>query len=116
LTRKTSRQLSAATSRPPSEGPTPAASAATAERSATACARRSAGKAWSTRPSEAGTMNAAPSAWRTRNPIRALAEGAIAQRTDAKVNSARPARKTRRRPSRSAIRPAATRNAAKTML
>ncbi len=45
LTRKTSRQSATATSRPPSEGPSPAAAAATADSSATPCERRSGGNA-----------------------------------------------------------------------
>ena len=66
LTRKTRRQLESVTSRPPSEGPRPAAAAATADRSATPWERWFTGKAFSTRASEEGTRSAAPRAWRTR--------------------------------------------------
>lgn len=44
------------------------------------------------------------------------ADGASAHSSDAPVNSSSPKMKARRRPIRSAMRPAATRNAAKTML
>ena len=75
-----------------------------------------AGNAFSTSASEDGTRKAAPSACTTRNATSAPADGATAHSSEAAVNSSRPNTKMRRRPSRSAIRPAATRKAAKTML
>ena len=116
FTRKTSRQSAAATSRPPSDGPRPAAAAETADRRATPWERRSGGKASSTSASEDGTSIAAPSAWTTRNAIRVPGDGASAHSTEATVNTSRPTTNTRRRPMTSAMRPAAIRNAAKTML
>ena len=116
LTRNTRRQLPAATRSPPSEGPSPAAPAATADSSATPCDRRSAGNESSTRASDDGTRSAAPSACSTRNAVSVPGDGATAHSTDATVNSSSPLMKTRRRPMRSARRPAATRKAAKTML
>ena len=52
---------------PPSDGPSPAAAAATADSSATPWARRSGGNAFSTSASDAGTRKAAPSACTIRN-------------------------------------------------
>ena len=116
LTRNTSRQLPAATRRPPSDGPSPAAAAPTADSRATPCERCSAGNALRTSASEEGTRNAAPRAWTTRKAISSSADGATAHNTDAAVNNSSPKMNARRRPMRSAIRPAATRNAANTML
>ena len=62
LIRNTSRQLEAAASTPPNDGPKPDADAATADSSATAYERRSGGNTFSTRPTAAGTRQAAPSA------------------------------------------------------
>ena len=116
FTRNTSRQLEAATSTPPSDGPMPAEAAAIALQSATPCARRGPGKACSTSASEAGTTIAAPSAWSTRKTTSRPSEGAIAHSSDAAVKMITPHSNRRLRPSRSAMRPAATRNAANTML
>ena len=116
FTRKTRRQFETEISTPPSDGPSPAAPAATAASSAVPCERRSSGKAWSTSASDAGTSIAAPSAWTSRNTISAVTEGASAQAAEASVKTLNPATNIRRRPTRSASRPAATRNAAKTML
>ena len=116
FTRKTRRQFAAATSSPPSEGPRPAAAAPTAESSATPCARCAGGNAFRTSATADGTRKAAPSACTTRKAIRAPADGAIAHSSEPTMNSSRPKTKTRRRPSRSAIRAAAMRNAANTML
>ena len=96
--------------------PRPAAAAATADSSATPWERRSGGKALSTRASEAGTRKAAPSACTTRKATSGPSDGATAHSSEAAVNSSRPKTNMRRRPSRSAIRPAATRKAANTML
>ena len=80
LTRKTSRQFEAVISRPPSEGPRPAASAEMAEKIATAWARRSAGKESRTSAREHGTSMAPPTAWRTRKATSARRSGGCAQR------------------------------------
>ena len=116
LTRNTSRQLPAATRRPPSDGPSPAAAAATADSSATPCERRSGGNASSTSASEEGTSSAAPSACSTRKAVSAPGDQAIAHSAEAIVNSSSPPMNTRRRLTRSANRPAGIRNAANTML
>src|SRR4051812_1905315 len=57
----------------------------------------------------AGEMIAAPSPWSARAPTRTPSDHANPQRNDAIVNTTTPVRKTRRRPSRSAIRPASRR-------
>ena len=97
-------------------GPRPEARAADAPHSPMACERRSGGKASTTSASDAGTRIAAPSAWTTRKAMSIPTPGAIAQSTEARVNSPTPTVNARRRPSRSASRPDTTRNAAKTML
>ncbi len=65
LTKKTQRQL-AATSRPPTTGPSAAASPPTAVQPRTAPWRRSGEVVASTRPSEVGVSSAAPAAWTIR--------------------------------------------------
>ncbi len=116
FTRNTKRQLDAVISRPPSGGPMPAASAATAAHSATACMRSSATFASSTIASELGTRAAAPAAWIRRAAINALRLGAAAHSAEASVNSSSANENTRLRPRRSASCPPPTRKAANTML
>src|SRR5260370_27018842 len=53
----------------------------------------------------AGVSSAAPSPWPARAAISAVAVGARPLASDAAVNTARPARKIRRLPTRSAARP-----------
>ena len=70
-----------------------------------------------TSASEAGTTIAAPIAWTIRAATSSSTLGASAHATDAAVNtSSLSSAYIRLRPSRSAARPAATRNAANTML
>ncbi len=116
FTKNAARQPAASTSTPPADGPRPAARAALAAHSATACVRSPTGNACMTSASEAGTMIAAPIAWTIRAATSSSALGASAQAADAAVNTSSPSSEIRFRPSRSAARPAATRNAAKTML
>ena len=87
-----------------------------APHSAVADARRSGGNSGSSSPSDVGTSSAAPAAWITRAPISTSAVGASPHKAEAARNSPRPTKKIRRRPSRSASRPAGTSSAAKTML
>src|SRR4051812_31674493 len=100
----------------PSEGPIAAASAPTAPQRATALARRATGKACSTTASEEGSRSAAPTACSARAAISAPAEGARPQSAEAALKSARPTRKVRFRPTRSAMRPAGTRRAPNTIV
>ncbi len=116
LTKNTSRQSAHSISTPPSDGPVAAATPPIAPHKAVAEARRSAGNSGSSRPSDVGTSSAAPAACSTRAPISTSAVGAIPQAAEAAKNSAMPVKNIRRRPSRSASRPAGTSSAAKTML
>ena len=100
----------------PSDGPIAAASAPTAPQRATALARRAGGKAWSTSASEEGKSSAAPRACSARAAINMPAEGATPQSVEAALKSARPSRKMRLRPTRSAMRPAGTSSAPNTMV
>jgi hypothetical protein len=94
----------------------PAASAETATNTVTAEVRRAAGKASRTTASAVGTSIAAPNACSVRNAISSGNDAASEQSAEASTNRATPALSRRRRPNTSAMRPAATRKAAKTML
>jgi hypothetical protein len=61
-------------------------------------------------------MAPAPAAWTTRAAISRPTPGASAHSTEPRVNAASPAVKTRRRPARSAHRPAGTSTAANTIV
>ena len=114
LTANTQRQ-SSSTSRPPSGGPDAAASAAEAPHSATAPARLCSGYSGRISASETAITTAAPAPWRARAATRTSHPGAAAHATEAATNRPTPTRKTRLRPSRSAIPPAGTSSAAITM-
>ena len=88
----------------------------TAPHSAVADARRSSGNSGSSSPSDVGTSSAAPAACTTRAAIRNSTDGASPHSAEAPTNTPSPQKNIRRRPSRSASRPAGTSNAAKTML
>jgi len=114
LTRKIQCQL-ICTRSPPIGGPSAAATPEIADQMPIATGRCSTGKAGSRRPSVVGIIIAAPTAWRTRAPTRKGIEGATAQSAEAAEKVRRPVMKTRLRPTRSAIRPAGTSSAAKTI-
>ena len=116
FTRNTARQPQASISAPPSDGPTPEATAAVAVQIATAVARRAGGNSGSSSASDAGTTPAAPTACSTRAATSSSGEPATAHQADATVNSASAPAYMRRRPTRSAMRPATTSSAAKTTL
>ena len=61
-------------------------------------------------------MAAAPTPCTTRPPINNATDGARAHRAEPRVNTPSPAKKMRRRPSRSAVRPAVTSSDANTMV
>ncbi len=103
FTRNASRQLLMSTSTPPSDGPSPAASAAEALHRATPCVRSGPGNACSTSASDAGTRIAAPRAWSTRAAIRNATLGAAEHSTEASVNSTMPHSNSRLRPSRRSV-------------
>jgi hypothetical protein len=88
----------AATSRPPSGGPSAAATAPTDAHVPTALARRSAGQALRSNDNEVGVISAAPTPCTVLAATSAHRLGASAQAADATVKIASPMRKTRRWP------------------
>lgn len=110
------RQPPASIKTEPSDGPVATASAEMPPHIATAGARASAGVAASSSPSEAGMRKAAPTAWTTRPPISSHTAGANAHIADPIVKITSPRTNHRRRPDRSAIRPAPSSNAPNTTL
>ena len=101
---------------PPITGPSAAPSAPSADQVPSAFARPRAGTAASSSDSDAGTIAPAPTAWTTRAAISRSTPGASAHSTDPALNPASPAANTRRRPIRSAHRPAGTSTAANTIV
>ena len=116
FTKKASRQLAASMMSAPSVGPAAAASAPTAPQMPTAVARFSRGNSPSTSAREDGRSAAAPTAWMTRAAISRPAVGAAPANAEETVKMTTPAKKTLRRPMRSAKRPAGTSRAAKTIV
>src|ERR1700722_8658697 len=115
LIQNTQRQL-ACTRLPPITGPRAAPSAPSADHVPMARARPAPGTAASSSDSEAGTMSPAPMAWTTRKAISAPTPGTRPHSSDPRLNATSPAVNTRRRPIRSAHRPAGTSTAANTMV
>src|SRR6516165_6816313 len=115
LIQNTQRQLTW-TRLPPITGPSAAPSAPSADQVPRAFARAAAGTAASSKDSDAGTIRPAPTAWTTRAAISAATPGASPHSSEPRVKVTRPASSTRRRPTRSAHRPAGTSTAAKTMV
>src|SRR5277367_5699536 len=101
---------------PPITGPSAAPSAPSADQVPSAFARPDAGTAASSSDIDAGTIAPAPAAWTTRAAISRPTPGASPHSTDPAVNPASPATNNRRRPIRSAHRPAGTRTAANTIV
>ena len=100
----------------PSEGPVATARADTPPHIATAWALAAGAVADSSRASDAGISRAAPMAWTTRPAMSSHAEGAMPHSRDPAVKISKPSRKMRRRPERSAIRPAPRSRAPNTTL
>src|SRR5580658_4165558 len=98
---------------PPITGPSAAPSA---DQVPSAFGRPDAGTAASSSDSDAGTIAPAPAAWTTRAAISRPTPGASPHSTDPAVNPASPATNNRRRPIRSAHRPAGTSTAANTIV
>src|ERR1700758_3847642 len=115
LIQNTQRQLTW-TRLPPITGPSAAPSAPSADQVPRAFARPAAGTAASRSDNDAGTIAPAPAAWMTRAAISSPTPGASPHSTDPAVNPASPATNTRRRPIRSAHRPAGTSTAANTIV
>ena len=103
LTRKTASQPTSCTRTPPSTGPTTKPAPATAAHTPSACARSSGGNITAISDSAGGSTHAAAAPISTLAPIKAIGDGASAQRTDATPKAAMPARNIRLRPNRSAI-------------
>src|ERR1700678_390860 len=104
LTRNTQRQL-AATSSPPTTGPSAAASPPVAVHTRTAPDLRSGSYDARIRLSEVGVSSAAPAACTSRNPISIPTLVEAAQAAEASVNTAAPSRNPRSRRYRSASLP-----------
>jgi len=112
LMKKIHRQDSALVSAPPISGPVAMARPAVAPNALKAVARS---LPWNSWPSSAGptaNMIAAPMPWTPRSMLSVVVPPARPQASEAAVNSANPAWKTRLRPIRSANEPAVTRNTA----
>ena len=112
LIQKTQRHDSS-TRNPPMTGPSAAPSAPIADHVPMACARAGPGTAASNSDSDAGTIMPAPIAWMRRAAMRSATFGATAESIEPSVKTTRPATNIRRRPMRSAHRPAGTNTAAK---
>ena len=108
--------MESSTIAPPIGGPSPEAMAAAAPHSPTPCTRRESSKPSITSARDAAMSSAAPRPCRTRKAMSCPTELATMQSTEVSAKTTTPTMKTRLRLSRSANRPAATRNAAKTML
>src|SRR5262245_19664593 len=115
LIRNTHRQLSW-TSAPPTTGPSAAPIAPKADHVPMAAVLPRAGTQASKSDSEAGAIIPAPAAWMILAPMRAGTDGVMPHSSDPAVKADKPATRTRRRPIRSAHRPAGIRTAANTMV
>ena len=104
--RKIRRQSTSSVSVPPSSTPTAAPAPPTAPQAPSAFARSPPPvKAAMMIASAAGESMAAPRPWPARAANSVAAPPASAEASEASVKTLRPARNTRRRPSRSAARP-----------
>ena len=115
LIQNTQRQ-STCTRAPPITGPSAAPRAPSADQVPRALGRTGGGTAASSSDSDAGTIAPAPAAWMTRAAISAATPGASPHSTEPKLNRISPPEKSRRRPIRSAHRPAGTSTAANTIV
>ena len=97
-------------------GPSAAPSAPRADQVPMARPRAAAGTQASRSDKDAGTISPAPAAWTTRAAIRAATPGATPHSSEPALKAIRPATNSRRRPIRSAHRPAGTSTAAKTIV
>src|SRR5258708_35908330 len=111
LIQNTQRQLSW-TRLPPITGPSAAPSAPNADQVPIALARPDAGTLASSSDSEAGTIRPAPAAWMIRAAISSGTPRDTPHSAEPRLKPIRPATKIRRRPTRSAHRPAGTSMAA----
>ena len=114
--KKTQRHWAACTIEAPRVGPRAAPSEEIAPQMVTAVARSRAEKAARRRPSEDGMISALPTPWTIRPPTRTGTPGAKPHTSEPTAKITSPSAKTRRRPHRSAARPAGISSEPKTML
>ena len=105
LTMKIQRQPMPLVSAPPTIGPTAAAPPTVAPHDAIALPRAGPWKSWAMRARPVANIAAPPTPWRARDQMSMLIDWASPQSSDAMVNTANPAMKTRFRPKRSASDP-----------
>src|SRR3954464_8854368 len=115
FTQKTQRQPTS-TRPPPITGPRAAPRAPSADQDPSARARCSCGTTASSSDSDAGTITPAPTACTVLAATSQPTPGARPQSSDPPVNTASPATKARRRPTRSPHRPAGISTAANTIV
>ena len=101
------------TIREPTAGPVATPSAVRDPHFATVVIRAESGVTANSSPNDAGVSNAPPTPWMTRARITTEKFGAAPTRIDESANTASPIINTRRRPNRSAKRPAGISSAAK---
>ena len=114
--KKAQRQPPASMSTAPRDGPVATARAEMPPHMATAWARSDGAVAASRSASEAGMSSAAPTACTTRPPMSIQGLVATPHSREPSVNTAMPRRNQRRRPERSAMRPAPSSRAPNTTL
>ena len=114
FTANTQRQLAASVSAPPISGPSALPTPMIPMISPPAMTRRAAGRAPNVRPRQAGHMTALPTAVAARAARSTSTPGASAATTDAAAKTPAPIMNSRRRPCRSANRPAKTISTAST--
>jgi hypothetical protein len=115
LIQKAARQPNAEIRSAPTVGPDATPSAPTPPVHAITSVRRSRSKAPSSNPVDAGVSSAPPLPWMTRPAISVGIAGAMPHVKEPTRNSPAPSRNTRRRPRRSAVRPATTSSEPKTI-
>ena len=113
LTKKIHRQDRPEVSTPPSSGPMATARPVTAPQAPNAMPRSRPRKASASSASDTANMIAPPAPCRARDSCSISVLAAKPHRTDAPVNTTRPARYSRRRPYLSARLPAVSKNAAR---
>ena len=97
---------------PPTSGPIATAPPTVAPQIPIALARSRPSNSWAISASAVANIAAAPAPWRPRATLSSVGSPESPQASEATMNSAKPKLKTRRRPSRSPIEPATSRNEA----
>jgi len=112
LRKKIQCQSRPCTTAPPTTGPTATPSPLMPPQMPTAAVRRFSGTAWASRVRASGITAAPPSPWIARAAVSSHDDVASPAASEASVKTTRPARNIRRRPMRSPIADAVSRNAA----